>query len=291
MDFVKGERQIEHKFNVRVKKYKDGQMEIVRYYSDSLKYKEEGYYEIINKLDDGTEGYKQENLLLDNIDSTDHIIRSDSIYRAKSKLMDYAIQNRSLWKSFITLTFADNITDLDKANRMFRNWVTIIKRKDPDFKYLGVPEFQKRGAVHYHILTSLLCGSDLVPDRPPLLTWNPKHNRYYKCINYDISYWQLGFSTAFDIIRNTDSDFKLEYYITKYLFCDKNGNRNIDNRLFGRQKLLHSKGLELPTIDYFNLTDDEFEKLLDVYKDRNYEKKELISNDRYVPSRTLYTIK
>lgn len=54
---------------------------------------------------------------------------------------------------FLTLTFRENITDLKKANKeltlFFKRMTWEYNKK---IKYVVVPEFQMRGAVHYHIV-------------------------------------------------------------------------------------------------------------------------------------------
>ena len=56
---------------------------------------------------------------------------------------------------FLTLTFAKNQKDLSKANYEFKKFIERIKYKYKMFKYICVVEFQKRGAVHYHIICNL----------------------------------------------------------------------------------------------------------------------------------------
>lgn len=52
--------------------------------------------------------------------------------------------------------FADNIKDIAVAHPEFRKFVKRlgyhIDNKETYLKYLTVPEFQKRGAVHYHVV-------------------------------------------------------------------------------------------------------------------------------------------
>jgi hypothetical protein len=54
---------------------------------------------------------------------------------------------------FLTLTYKENMQDLKRANMDFR---LFIKRLDyqtgQKLRYIAVPEFQERGAIHYHIL-------------------------------------------------------------------------------------------------------------------------------------------
>lgn len=278
---MKREVEVKVKYNTRVKQYPNGQIEIVRYKSDNLRKLENGYEKVEDEFKYLFHGVER---------NSDMVVRSDSIYRAKNKLIDYAIANREDWKSFVTLTFADNITDIKEANKKFNSWVKMVRRVFKDFKYLGVPEFQKRGAVHYHFLTNIPCGSDLIPIMPVKRMYSEKKDRYYNIYYYDIKYWKHGFSSIFDIIRETDSDFKLELYLTKYMFCDKEGNKNIDNRLWGHNKLLHSNNLKCPELFYYDLSDQEYDSLLNVYEDRINEKKELHSVRKFVPDRTITTI-
>lgn len=169
------------------------------------------------------------------------VIRSDSLSRTREKLIDYACMHESEWKSFITLTIADNNISIDEANKKFSDFIRSWRRCFPDLKYLGVPEFQKRGAIHYHILTNVPCGHHLIPALPKKRIWSTKYKKYYDLIYYDIKYWKKGFTTAFDF-KCADDRFNVALYITKYLYKD------IDNRLFGRNKILKSNNLKKPDI-------------------------------------------
>jgi len=57
---------------------------------------------------------------------------------------------------FLTLTFAENITSITLANKEFRKFIKrlgyYVARDQSHLKYVAVPEFQKRGAVHYHLV-------------------------------------------------------------------------------------------------------------------------------------------
>lgn len=54
---------------------------------------------------------------------------------------------------FITFTYAENMTDLDQG---WKDWKAFIRKFNNEVKfevrYIVVPEFQKRGAVHFHAL-------------------------------------------------------------------------------------------------------------------------------------------
>lgn len=55
--------------------------------------------------------------------------------------------------SFITLTFKQNINDVIEANKYFKKWIQKLQyRYGSDFKYVRVYEYQRRGAIHYHLI-------------------------------------------------------------------------------------------------------------------------------------------
>jgi len=53
---------------------------------------------------------------------------------------------------FITYTFAENVTNLDDANRAWNVYMSKMRPAFGKLKYLVVVEFQKRGAVHFHVV-------------------------------------------------------------------------------------------------------------------------------------------
>jgi len=158
-------------------------------------------------------------------------IRKDNILRSKLALQRLIKSNIEEFKTFITLTFKDNITDIEEANKLFNIWRTRVKKEHSDFKYVCVPEYQKRGAVHFHLLTNLDLDTDII------------YKQVGKNNMYDIKYWKHGFSSAFRIDNN---DINIINYISKYL------TKDIDNRLYGHKKYFYSKNLKMPTIEFLN---------------------------------------
>lgn len=159
------------------------------------------------------------------------------------------------WKSFITLTIKENITDIATANKMFRNYIDTIKRVKKDFMYIAIPEFQKRGAIHYHLLTNLECGSVFLPKQPLKRLFNPSSKIWKELEYYNIKYWQNGYSSA-EII--TGDIKKIIGYISKYM------TKDIDNRLFNRHRYFYSRNLKKPFESYININNQ---------LDKNYYKK------------------
>lgn len=208
----------------------------------------------------------------DLLKDTSKNIRSDSLYRSRDLIIDYACEN-DVWKSFITLTFDPKrfnfIDDVSCANRYFRTWREQVAKKCKkiglEFMYLGVPEFQKNGNVHYHILTNLSCNSSLIPKREHKRLWKPKEKNYTELDYYDLPYWTYGHSTAFDVVKDTDDNFNVALYITKYLYKD------IDNRLYGHTRVLKSNNLKKPNVYKLSSGSVTYKKAVNYLKEKGYD--------------------
>lgn len=179
-----------------------------------------------------------------------HEIELKNIIRSKLECQRIAKTNIDKWNSFITLTFADNITDLFTANKIFHTWCSCIRRVKPDFMYLAVPEFQKRGAVHYHILSNLsLSDTNLIIPQ--------EGSEDY----YDVNYWASGFS-AFDDVSGDIK--KIIGYIAKYM------TKDADSRLYGHRRYLHSSNVSKPVVQYLDSEDfSNYYNLIDYNLDYN----------------------
>lgn len=224
---------------------------------------------ILNK--DNKEQFKLSKINIKDID-TDNLYKESREDKPKNILLSNAIRsnlncqriaktNRNIWESFITLTFAENITDISEANRMFNAWRTNVKKIKPNFKYLAVPEFQKRGAVHYHILSNL--GKD---DKDVILEQQIKKGKAVKYADlYDVKYWNKGYARV-DFVK---SDYKKIYsYICKYM------TKDIDNKLFGKKRYFYSQSLDKPFETYLNLSNErDFDYFMDIFKNTNQEYK------------------
>lgn len=136
---------------------------------------------------------------------------------------------------FVTLTFAENVTDLTRANKEFNLFIKrfnyeLRKTEDPGFtvQYLVVPEFQKRGAVHYHVIFFKF----------------PKLDDTNKFIN---QVWKHGF-TFNTTLSNPQH---LKNYVTKYFV-----KNFLDPRLYGKKHFFYSRGLKKPQV-FYNHTNNE----------------------------------
>lgn len=167
-----------------------------------------------------------------------------SQHRAKRELIRRINSNAGQWYDeslkkfylplFLTLTFAENMTDVNQANLLFKDFIKrfsyhFMGSKKSILKYSCVIEFQERGAVHYH-----------------LVLYNvPFINNIHDQIS---NVWGHGFIfiNAIKEVRNIGS------YVTKYMTKDMR-----DERLKGRKSHFSSRGLlsSLKTTNDFSIVD------------------------------------
>lgn len=53
--------------------------------------------------------------------------------------------------NMLTLTYRANMADLEVARKHLREFYQRVKKQIPGWKFCGVAEYQKRGAVHWHL--------------------------------------------------------------------------------------------------------------------------------------------
>lgn len=135
------------------------------------------------------------------------------------------------YDKFLTLTFADNMTDIKECNLLFKNFIKRLKYTYDlkDLKYLAVIEFQKRGAVHYHVLLNI----PYIPQKEL----------------QDV--WGNGF-VFINAIEHVDN---IGAYVLKYITKDNN-----DFRLMGQKAYLTSRNLKKPE-EVLNHNLKDFDKL------------------------------
>jgi len=122
---------------------------------------------------------------------------------------------------FVTLTFKDNVQDIEQANYEFTKFIQrlnyyLFRTKKANLKYTTVIEFQKRGAIHYHTII---------------------YNMPYVKANDIANVWENGFIK----INKIDNVDNVGAYVCKYLTKD-----NDDDRLQGKKSYFSSKGLFKP---------------------------------------------
>lgn len=157
-----------------------------------------------------------------NSKNTDNITKAENRkktqYRAKKQVYRIINSNATEMKKFVTLTFAENLTDIKKANQSFKTFIQRLnyylkKNKKPKLKYIAVIEFQERGAIHYH----LLCNAPYINNSTLNEIWGNGFVRINKIDNID----------------------NVGAYVTKYM------NKDLaDERLQGQKCYLVSKYLD-----------------------------------------------
>ncbi len=206
--------------------------------------------EILNSFDEEKENHKEIKL--------SNKIEQRSIIRSKIECQRLAKANISSWKTFITLTFSDNVTSIEDANKRFRYFTDKVRRVKKDFKYLCITEFQKRGAIHYHLLTNVSINDDK-------LLFTQEDNPKFK----HIKYWLDGFTSIEEI---KDDPPKIVGYISKYM------TKDIDNRLFSHRRYFSSMNLIKPSVSYLN-SDTEIGQY---YYKKIIQDKQLIYDNQYI---------
>lgn len=189
---------------------------------------EKGYLKDYTVNSDNSNGRKAD-FVSDNYE--EH--RKQVISRAKKNLRRQINSNHGQYgkeftSKFVTLTFEDNITDLTVANYEFKKFMKrlnyeIFKTKKMNLRYTVVPEFQKRGAIHYHIII-----------------YNIPYTRQ-KVIQ---EIWGNGFIW----INKIDDVDNVGAYVAEYLGDGEKGQgRNLeDDRLKGRKSYFSSRDLFQP---------------------------------------------
>ena len=149
--------------------------------------------------------------------------------RQTMKRLRYLINNNFTGarnELFLTLTYAENMTDSKRLYRDFEVFMKRLKRhfKGKDLKYLAVCEPQQRGAWHMHVLIKVKQKNNLFLD--------------FKVIE---SLWEQGFVSVKRLQKDVNN---LGAYLTSYLtdieIPDVSENENI-----GEIKLVEEDGKEV----------------------------------------------
>ena len=150
-------------------------------------------------------------------DEDKSINREKVLSRARKDLRRLINSNIEKYSKFLTLTFKENVLDLDYANNEFKKF---IKRLNYHYKikvrYSVVIEFQERGAIHYHCLLYNLTQKINVKELSGI--------------------WNNGF-IKINAIDNVDN---VGAYVCKYM------TKVDDERLKGRKMYFNSRNLNKP---------------------------------------------
>lgn len=163
-------------------------------------------------------------------------VSEHSLSRARQKVRRLINSNCSFYKDkknkkikpqFASYTFAENLINIKEANLHFTKYIKRLnyqyfREKKAVIKYVAVLEFQKRGAVHYHVVFFNLPRIDKIKER--------KKRKFGKV-------WGHGFVDIRDITNTKNVGF----YMTKYM-----AKKFDDKRLIKQKKYFASKKLFKP---------------------------------------------
>jgi len=165
--------------------------------------------------------------------------RSDSVAALRKRykrLVWAALQARSDLPYFVTLTFRDNVQTLAEAYTLFQISMRRFKRLY-DVEYIGVPEFQRGGRVHFHVLMwgnlerayfdFLMAKSEYLADRKVMGKNAERRNDLFS------DAWGYGF---LDVIKCYDKSSKIGTYMAKYMT-----KQDMDMRTYGQKAYTRSR--------------------------------------------------
>lgn len=163
-----------------------------------------------------------------------------SVRRTRRTIRDLVLCND--FDVFATFTFDPrkvNRYDVTVTYLKMRTWLNNQQKKDPDFKYIVVPEKHKDGAIHFHALLGN-CPFDLK------ITKVIQENKRV----YNITAFRFGFTAATYLpINDPDSKAKAGNYISKYIIKDMITIRN-------KHRYIASRNLEKPHTTYNDIYDN-----------------------------------
>lgn len=195
---------------------------------------------------------------LSSIEKAESMQRRKAYYQDKrfeiKRIIDCNYDDKS---TFLTLTFKENIQDIERANREFTLFIKRLKRylKNQQLKYIATWELQQRGAIHYHLVLFSVPYID-----------NKKLGEL----------WANGF-IKINKIKETVKNEAVGVYITKYFVKDLEKKANQKKAYFCSQNLIKPKETK-KKLDF-----DEMNDILTDEKDllyiKNFTARELLEID------------
>lgn len=164
-----------------------------------------------------------------------------NVFRATKKVRSLCNHYGHLLTKFYTLTYAFNISenDFSESNNLFKKFIMRVKHKYGSFEYLCVPELQKNGNIHYH----MICSLPYIP------------------VNEIQTIWSHGlvYITRIDSINN------LGAYLSSYI------EKDFGKSFPGKKHFFKSKGLVYPEPQkVFKGISEEYDKKNLVYSSTNF---------------------
>ena len=152
--------------------------------------------------------------------------RKDNAIQAQRNFRRLVGANLSSSPLLISLTYKENMENITTAYKDHKSFIQALRYEfGKDIKYIAVPEFQKRGAVHFH---SLFWGL------PREVFLKEKETRHIA------EMWGHGF---IDVIE-TDGHGKISSYLAKYM-----AKAFTDRRLRNQKAYATSRNVTRPVVE------------------------------------------
>lgn len=199
--------------------------------------------------------------------------------------------------SFLTLTFRENVTDLNLAYKQIKKFLRILKNKykkinvtDKPFKYCYVWEQQQRGSIHFHMLFNqgenfkkiypienwIKLNPTALPIAQKLILVKTDTNKFI--ILYFAKYFSkethenFKNKRVFLFSKNCENILKESYFFDWNVTYKKNGNEFIDKNKMDRIKNNVFKNCDfVKEFGYYSKIDNKF-NLIGYVGYRNLEK-------------------
>lgn len=154
--------------------------------------------------------------------------RKQTVRDARNAARRLVLANFGTNSKFITLTYKENITDINQTDKDFKRFIQRFNYKFKcKLKYLAVREFQRRGAVHYHMICD----------------WNEELKSEKEIREYEVLLGEKTWGHGFVDIKNLGHVDNVGAYLIKYM------TKNVAKEFFkGKKIYLCSKGLEQPKV-------------------------------------------
>ena len=180
--------------------------------------------------------------------------RKQTLYNSRNNIIRLISSNQDL-QMFITLTYKENIQDISLSKKHLKLLFKKLKRYYGDIKYLYVFELQKRGAIHYHMLTNL----NLLCDEFDIKTSKSNHKKSDQQKELENKFRNKFWKYGFVDIRNLKSEgnSNIAKYVASYLVQDLLDLEMNGNRIYGYS----AKTLDKPKFEKLE-TKDNIESLI-----------------------------
>lgn len=204
--------------------------------------------------------------------------RKKSNVRAKYRIIDLLENNFSREFTFCTLTFRENVSNIQIANDTFARFVRKLKKylkkqypTYPELKYVNVLETQGRGAIHYHMVTNI----------PKFIDFKTIINLWVLSIEQNDDITIKGGSVFIEYSSDSLQIENISFYLSKYLTksqsnpvflgkktysCSKNLNKPLRYDFYWKELSLDN--YEDIISDHFSLSEEDLLSM-GVYQDKH----------------------